>query len=74
MEVLSPLIWLMVLATSVWVLSDARSTGVKKGQLKGLGNMGPWGWSFACLLCWIVGFPLYLLMRGEYRRINGKMP
>lgn len=76
MEVLSPLILIMVLVTSVWVLSDARSTGVKKGQVKASflrPDMGPWSWFVACLLLWLIAFPLYLSMRGEYRRINAKM-
>jgi hypothetical protein len=63
---------LVVLATSLWVLIDAKSIGVKKGQLSGLANLGPWGWFFACLLLWIIGFPLYLAKRPELKRINGK--
>jgi hypothetical protein len=54
------------------VLIDAKKIGVKKGQIKGLADIGPWGWFFVCLLLWIIGFPLYLLKRGELKRINGK--
>jgi len=61
---------LVVIGTSVWVLIDSKKIGVKKGQLKGIANMGPGGWFIVCLLLWIVGFPYYLVKRGEYRRIN----
>jgi len=65
-------IGLLVLGTSIWVLFDAKTIGVKKGQIEGIANMGAWGWFFACLLLWIIGFPVYLAKRGEYKRINGK--
>jgi hypothetical protein len=61
-------IWIIVLGTSIWVYFDAKSIGIKKGQIKGIS--GPGGWFFACLLLWIVAFPHYLVKRGEYKRIN----
>lgn len=64
------LIWIIVIATSVWVLVDAKTIGVKKGQIQGMGNMGPWGWFFVCLMLWIIGFPFYLAKRPEFKRIN----
>lgn len=60
--------WLIVLGSSIWVLIDAKSIGVRKGVITGLGNMGPWAWFFGCLLLWIVGFPLYLIKRGDFKR------
>ena len=39
-------------------------------MVKGLGNIGPWGWFVAALLFWIIGFPFYLAERGEFKRIN----
>jgi len=66
------LIWIIVIGTSIWVLIDAKTIGVKKGQIEGLGNLGPWGWFFACLLLWIIGFPFYLAKRGELKRINSR--
>ena len=66
------LIMLLVFGTSIWVLFDAKSIGVRKGQIEGIANMGPWGWFFVCLLLWIIGFPVYLAKRGEFKRINGK--
>lgn len=66
------LVLLLVLGTSIWVLIDAKTIGVKKGQIKGMSDLGPWGWFSVCLLLWIVGFPFYLAKRGEYKRINGK--
>jgi len=64
------IILIIVLATSIWVLIDAKTIGVKKGQIKGIADMGPWGWFFVCLLLWIIGFPFYLIKREEYKRIN----
>ena len=64
------LVWIIVLATSIWVLGDAQTIGVKKGQIRGVADMGPWGWFFACLFFWIIGFPTYLTTRNEYKRIN----
>lgn len=63
-------IWIVVIATSLWVLVDAKTIGVRKGQITGFLNMGPWGWFFVCLFLWIIGFPLYLAKRGEYKRLN----
>ena len=61
---------LLVFGTSVWVLADARTIGVEKGRIKGFFNMGPTGWFFSCLLCWIVAFPAYLVKRPEYKRVT----
>jgi len=67
---MNAIMMLIVLGTSIWVLFDAKTIGVKKGQIKGLADVGPWGWFFGCLLVWIIGFPLYLSKRSEYKRIN----
>lgn len=58
----------VVVGTSLWVLIDSRNIGIKKGTTKGFFNMGPTGWFFACLLCWIAAFPAYLLTRREHQR------
>ncbi len=58
----------IVCGTSLWVLIDARSIGIKKGTTRGFFNMGPIGWFFACLLCWIAAFPAYLVKRREHTR------
>lgn len=57
------LVILVVVVTSVWVLFDARSAGMRKGQATGVADMGPVGWFLACLLLWLVAFPLYLAKR-----------
>jgi len=62
--------WLMVIGTSIWVFFDASSMGVKKGQVQGIADMGPGSWLLACLLLWIIAFPLYLSKRSEFKRIN----
>lgn len=69
---LNALIWIVVIASSIWVLIDARRIGVQKGQIRGIANMGPVGWFFVCLLLWIIGFPMYLAKRPEYKRVNEK--
>jgi hypothetical protein len=66
--------YVLLIGTSIWVLCDAKAIGVKKGQVKGIANMGPWGWFFACLLLWIICFPWYLVKRSEYLRVNEKQP
>lgn len=58
--------WIIVLGSAGWVLYDAKSIGVKKGVITGMGNMGPWAWFFGCLLLWIIAFPMYLIKRGEF--------
>lgn len=63
---------IVVLVTSIWVLIDAKTIGIKRGQIQGMGNMGPWGWFLVCLLLWIIGFPFYLAKRSEFKRVNGK--
>ena len=63
------IILLIILTTSIWVLIDAKNLGVKKGLIKGIGNMGPWGWFIVCLLIWIIAFPIYLFKRSEYKRL-----
>lgn len=65
-------VWIVIVMTSIWVLVDAKTIGVKKGQVAGMGNLGPWSWFFVCLLLWIVGFPFYLAKRPEFKRVNGK--
>jgi hypothetical protein len=64
------IIALCFLGSAVWVLFDAKKIGVEKGQIDGLGDLSPSEWFFACLLLWIVAFPLYLSKRGELLRIQ----
>jgi hypothetical protein len=62
----------VVLVIAIWVLIDAKQIGVKKGQISGWGNMGPWGWFAVTLFLCAIGLPLYLIKRGEFKRINRK--
>jgi hypothetical protein len=62
--------WLLVLATSIWVLIDARSIGVRKGQMQGIANMPPMSWFFACLVLWLIAFPLYLVARPQFQQFK----
>ena len=63
---------LIIVVSSIWVYFDAKTIGLKKGQLTGICDMRPEGWFFACLGLWIVAFPIYLANRPEILRINGK--
>jgi ribosomal protein L31E len=63
---------LIVVASSIWVHQDAKRIGVKKGQVKGLADLSPVGWLIACLGVWVISFPIYLLKRKEFMRINEK--
>ena len=65
------LIWVIILASAIWVYFDARNIGVKKGLVPGMGNMGPAGWFVVTLLLWIIGFPMYLLYRGKFKLAVG---
>ncbi len=58
---------LVIAVTSIWVLVDADSIGVKKGQIQGIGDMGKWGWFLSCLGIWIFAFPFYLSKRSEFK-------
>ncbi len=64
--------WLVVIGSSFWVLADAKAIGVKKGQVRGLGNLAPAGWFLACLLLWFPAFFFYLYMRPTFKRINAR--
>jgi hypothetical protein len=66
----SYLLWVVVIGTSIWVYFDAKAIGVKKGQVKGIADMGAWGWLLACFLLWIVAFPLYLGNREKFKKVN----
>jgi hypothetical protein len=61
------IMWLIVLGSAIWVLIDAKTIGVKKGLVTGMGNIGPWAWFFVTLLLWIVAFPMYLYYRGQFK-------
>ena len=70
---MSELILIVVVVSSIWVLVDAKTIGVKKSQIQGLGNLGAWGWFFVCLLFWVFGFPFYLAKRSAFKRISSQL-
>jgi len=66
--VMDSIIYLIVIATSIWVYFDARKIGIKRISRENPGgknimNMGPVGWAICTLLLWIVMFPVYLIKR-----------
>ena len=67
--VLPILLLLVVLATDVWVYRDSglrlargEPVTVTLGQYR---MESPTVWFVACLLLWILAFPLYLVARGQ---------
>ena len=66
------LIFIVIIATSIWVFVDAKSIGARKGLQKGFFDLGPIGWFLVCLLLWIVAFPCYLAKRNDIKKLaNG---
>lgn len=66
----SAAVWGLIIISSIWVFVDAKKIGVKKGQLKGICDMGPGTWLIACLGLWIISFPMYLNKRTQLIEIN----
>jgi hypothetical protein len=60
---------LILIGSAAWVLYDAQSIGVRRGLVKGFGDMGPWGWFAAVLGIWIVAFPFYIARRNGLRLV-----
>jgi hypothetical protein len=62
------IVFLLLIASAAWVYMDARSLGVRRGLVSGLGDMSPVGWFIATIGIWIVALPAYLYYRGEFKR------
>ena len=65
------LIMILTVLSSIWVYFDARRIGARRGLIPGLGNLGPGGWFFACLLLWLLAFPFYLAKRPAIKQAAG---
>ncbi len=68
------IVFFIIIATAIWVYIDAKSIGIKKGQLSGFCDMTPLSWALCVLLLWIVAFPLYLIKRPEIKAAVGGTP
>jgi hypothetical protein len=66
--------WLIVFGTSVWVGVDASNLGVRRGLVKGMGDMTVTEWVVGCLLFWIVFFPEYIVARPVLQEMIPKNP
>jgi len=55
---------IIVVATAVWVYSDARSKVGPQGKIS---KATPITWVICIILLWIICFPWYLLVRGNLR-------
>jgi hypothetical protein len=61
-------VFLVVLGSSIWVYFDAKNIGARNGLGSGFLDMGPCGWFVACILLWIVAFPIYLAVRSKIQK------
>ena len=61
------LILVTVLATSIWVAVDASNLGAPRDRNLGVAGSSPLAWGLACIVMWIVFFPLYLAKRTKIR-------
>lgn len=61
------LIFVTVLATSIWVAVDASNLGAPRDRNLGVAGSSPLAWGLACIVMWIVFFPLYLAKRPRIR-------
>lgn len=52
--VIRVIIYFLIIVSSIWVGNDASKRG-----------MNAWGWGLFTLLLWIIGFPLFLILRGN---------
>ncbi len=70
MEWLTVVIALPVLATSLWAMFDTYMLSHRAKALLGhenyVGKQLPVFWLFACVVCWIVFFPLYVVVRSSF--------
>ena len=58
--------WIVVVVgSSGWVYVDATQNGIQKGMGSGDANRSPSGWFGACIVLWIIAFPLYLMKRSK---------
>ncbi len=62
---LQVLILSLVVSTSIWVGLDAKANKVHQLGQKEYTNQDPWIWGIACILFWIIFFPLYLMVRAS---------
>lgn len=71
---LSIVLTTVLVVSAVWVYWDATSHGIGKVPGKRWFNQSAGSWSIVVLLLWIVGFPTYVLKRGELIRRAAEHP
>lgn len=69
---ISPLLALAWLYGAYRIYKDAESLGVKKGLIKGLGNMDPGMWLICCLIMPYIAYPLYFIKRPKFKALKNK--
>ena len=63
----SLIVFLVIVASSIWVAVDASNLGAKRGRLPGnFFDLGPVAWFVCVFLLWIIAFPAYLIVRRRY--------
>ena len=69
------LISLVGIASAIWVYWDATSNNVGKiDGGKGMFNMSAGAWALVTLFLWIIGFPAYLVKRGDLIELAKENP
>lgn len=61
------IMWVVVIASTIWVYIDAKSIGVRKDLISGFFNMGAGAWCAATFFFWLLAFPAYLAKRGALK-------
>ena len=67
-------IFAIILGSSIWVPIDATRIGAKRDKTLGMAGTSPAVWFVACLLFWIIFFPLYLFQRDKIKAAHASPP
>ncbi len=54
-----------LLVSAVWIYTDAKSIGARKGLVGGIANNTPMMWAVGAVLMWIIVVPVYLANRSK---------
>jgi hypothetical protein len=61
-------VFIVVLISAMWIGVDASRLGFRRVKNPRFLDMGPVGWMFSVLLCWIIAFPAYLFALSRFIR------
>lgn len=59
------------LALATWICADSYTLGFDKiAANRDIWTLHPWAWFALTFIIWPVGFPLYLVARGRFKRME----